>query len=81
VARSRLAWAAERLVWAYGLPIGGAPLSSSLASIELGPPRATTLLRFTEHTAYVDGNDGGAGRREGSLELLARLARTLEADG
>jgi uncharacterized protein YndB with AHSA1/START domain len=35
--------------------------------------------RFTEHTAFVDGNDGGAARREGSLGLLEALARELQA--
>jgi hypothetical protein len=43
-----------------------------------GKGSADTLLRYTEHTAFVDGNDGSAGRREGSLGLLEALAKELE---
>jgi uncharacterized protein YndB with AHSA1/START domain len=68
----------ERLVFAYSMTIGGAPMSSSLASIELTPGSAGITLKFTEHTAFVDGNDGSAARREGSLGLLDALAQELE---
>ena len=34
--------------------------------------------RFTEHTAFLDGKDGSAERRQGSIELLEALARELE---
>lgn len=69
----------ERIVLAYAMTIGGAPMSSSLATTELVPAPRGTLLRFTEHTAFVDGNDGSAARREGSLGILERLAKELEA--
>lgn len=74
----------ERVVFAYAMTIGGAPMSSSLATIELlpapaaGGAKAGTLLRFTEHTAYVDGKDGGAGRKEGTTQLFERLASELK---
>lgn len=71
----------ERLVFAYSMTIGGAPMSSSLATIELLPAsgaKGGTLMRFTEHTAYVDGNDGGADRKEGTQQLFKRLASELE---
>jgi uncharacterized protein YndB with AHSA1/START domain len=68
----------ERIVLAYAMTVGGAPLSSSLLTIELAPAAPGTLLRLTEHTAFVDGTDGSAGRREGSLALLERLAGELE---
>jgi len=71
----------ERIVLAYAMTIAGAPMSSSLSTIELVPAPSGTLLRFTEHTAFVDGNDGSAGRREGSLGLLEALAKELEAHG
>ena len=71
----------ERLLYAYSMTIGGKPMSSSLASIELIAQGSGTLLRLTEHTAYVDGVDGGAGRREGSLGLLERLADELATQG
>ena len=69
----------ERIVLAYAMTIGGAPMSSSLSTVEIIPERAGTLLRYTEHTAFVDGNDGSAARRSGSIGLLEALARELEA--
>ena len=69
----------ERIVFAYAMTMAGAPMSSSLSTIELVLVSSGTLLRFTEHTAFVDGKDGSASRREGSLGLLERLAKELEA--
>lgn len=71
----------ERIIVAYAMTVGGAPMSSSLATTELVARGAATLLRFTEHTAFVDGVDGSAGRREGSLGLLEALANELAAHG
>ena len=68
----------ERIVYAYAMTIGGSPMSSSLATIELVPSASETLLRFTEHTAFVDGKDACAGRREGSIGMLEALAQELE---
>jgi len=69
----------ERIIFAYAMTFAGKPMSSSLATIELVAHPSETLLRFTENTAFVDGNDGSAARREGSLELLEALARELAA--
>ncbi|WP_373046992.1 SRPBCC family protein [Vulgatibacter sp.] len=71
----------ERLVFAYSMTFDGAPMSSSLGTMELLPAGDGTLLRLTEHTAYVDGNDGSAARREGTLQLLEALAREIAAHG
>jgi uncharacterized protein YndB with AHSA1/START domain len=71
----------ERVVFAYAMTVGGAPMSSSLGTMELTPTASGTLLRFTEHTAFVDGNDGSEGRREGSVGLLEALAKELETHG
>lgn len=68
----------ERIGFAYAMTIAGAPMSSSLSTIELVPAPSGTLLRFTEHTAFVDGKDGSAARREGSIGLLDALAKELE---
>jgi uncharacterized protein YndB with AHSA1/START domain len=68
----------ERVVFAYAMTVAGAPMSSSLGCIELRPAEGGTLLRYTEHTAYVDGNDGGDGRREGTLGMLEALGRELD---
>jgi uncharacterized protein YndB with AHSA1/START domain len=69
----------ERIVFAYAMTVAGHPLSSSLSTIELVATGSRTTLRFTEHTAFLDGTDGSAGRREGSLGLLEALAKELEA--
>ncbi len=71
----------ERIVFAYAMTIGGAPMSSSLATVELISSSPGTLLRFTEHIAFLDGNDGSAGRREGSIGMLEALAHDLETHG
>jgi uncharacterized protein YndB with AHSA1/START domain len=68
-----------RIVFAYAMTVGGEPMSSSLSTIELVPSGAETLLRYTEHTAFLDGKDASAGRREGSVGMLEALARELEA--
>jgi uncharacterized protein YndB with AHSA1/START domain len=69
----------ERIILAYTMTAGGAAMSSSLSTIELVPAPAGTLLRFTEHTAFVDGKDGSAARRGGSQGLLEALAKELDA--
>ena len=38
-----------------------------------------TTLVITEHSVFLDGNDGSEGRREGTGGLLARLADELAA--
>ena len=68
----------QRIVFAYAMTVSGAPLSSSLATIELIPVPSGTRLRFTEQTAFLDGNDGSLSRREGSIGLLEALARELQ---
>jgi uncharacterized protein YndB with AHSA1/START domain len=69
----------ERIVFAYSMTIGGAPLSSSLGTTEFVSLKGGTLLRFTEHTAFTDGKDGSEGRREGSVGMLERLATEIES--
>jgi uncharacterized protein YndB with AHSA1/START domain len=69
----------ERVVFAYHMTIDGAPLSSSLASMELVEQAGGTRLRYVEHTMYLDGNDGSASRREGCEQLLGKLGAELEA--
>jgi uncharacterized protein YndB with AHSA1/START domain len=69
----------ERIVFAYSMTVGGAPMSSSMGTMELLSTPSGTCLHFTEHTAYLDGHDGSAARREGSLGLLEALARELDS--
>jgi uncharacterized protein YndB with AHSA1/START domain len=68
----------ERIVFAYAMAVAGRPMSSSLSTIELVASGSGTTLRVTEHTAFLDGTDGSAERREGSLGLLEALAKELE---
>jgi uncharacterized protein YndB with AHSA1/START domain len=68
----------QRIVFAYSMTVGGAPMSSSLGCMEFSKVAGGTQLLFTEHTAFVDGNDGSAARREGSLGLLESLALELQ---
>ncbi len=66
-----------RIVFAYSMTFGGAPMSSSLGTMELFAAGKGTTLRFTEHTAFVDGNDASSGRREGSIEMLEKLGHEI----
>jgi uncharacterized protein YndB with AHSA1/START domain len=68
----------ERIVLAYSMTVGGAPLSASLAITEFVSVKGGTVLRFTEHTAFTNGEDGSEGRKEGSVGLLEALAKELE---
>jgi uncharacterized protein YndB with AHSA1/START domain len=70
----------KRLVFAYTMTIGGNPLSASLTTIEFSASAdgKSTVLRFHEHDTFLDGNDGGPGRKEGTEGLLTSLARELE---
>jgi uncharacterized protein YndB with AHSA1/START domain len=68
----------ERVVFAYGMTIGGAPLSASLGTMELfSTPRGTRLV-YTEHTAFLNGSDNSVGRREGTEQALVALGRELD---
>jgi uncharacterized protein YndB with AHSA1/START domain len=68
----------ERIVYAYHMSYGGEALTSSLATIELVPQGAGTLLRLTEHIAYLNGSEHHANRIEGTQALLERLAADLD---
>lgn len=67
----------ERIIIAYWMTIGGAPISASLATMEFRPEGARTRLVFTEQDAFLDGYDNADARKEGTGELLESLAREL----
>ena len=69
----------ERVIFAYAMTLGGAPLSSSLATVEFRPEGKGTRLVFTEQGAYLDGNV--AGREEGTREMLETLAAEVARAG
>lgn len=66
------------LIYAYSMTIEGAPLSSSLATVELVASGKGAAMLFTEHTCYADGKDGSKDRRQGTVELLEALAREVD---
>lgn len=65
------------LIFAYAMTLAGAPLSTSLATVELVAEKDGTLLKFTEQGIYRDGNV--AGREEGMKELLEALAKEIQS--
>lgn len=65
----------ERLIFAYAMTLGGAPLSSSLSTVEFRPEGKGARLVFTEQGVYLDGNVDG--RIEGTEELMVRLGEEL----
>lgn len=71
----------QRLVFAYSMTVAGAPMSVSLTTVEFVAKDGgkKTLLRFSEFDTFLDGNDGGASRREGTEGLLTNLGNELAA--
>jgi uncharacterized protein YndB with AHSA1/START domain len=67
----------ERLVYVYDMHVDGVFMSVSLATIELTPQSAKTLLRITEQAVFIDGQDGNESRREGTKYLLEQVAANL----
>ncbi len=65
----------ERLIFAYSMTLGGAALSSSLATVEFRAEGKGTRIVFTEQGAYLDGNV--AGREEGTRLMLESLAEEI----
>lgn len=67
----------QRIVYAYRMTLDGAPISSSLTSIELRPEGEGTRLTLTEYGVYLDGYDGAAGREHGTNWLMDQLGASL----
>jgi uncharacterized protein YndB with AHSA1/START domain len=65
----------ERVIFAYAMTLGGAPLSSSLSTVEFRPEGKGARIVFTEQGVYLDGNVDG--RIEGTEGLLVRLDEEL----
>jgi len=70
----------ERIVYAYGMTIDETPLSSSVASIELTPSGNGTRFVLTEHGIYFDGQDGVAGREQGTRGLLEAMRAAVASE-
>jgi uncharacterized protein YndB with AHSA1/START domain len=68
----------RRIVYVYDMYVGEAKLSVSLGTIEFEPNGKGTKLILTEQGAYLDGDDGAAGREQGTKGLVENLARYLQ---
>jgi uncharacterized protein YndB with AHSA1/START domain len=69
----------ERLVYAYDMHIGEKHLSVSLATVELAAAKGGgTRMTFTEHAAFLDGEDGTRSREAGTAAHFERLGPVLD---
>ena len=66
-----------RIVFAYTMARGEAPISASLTTIELVAEGSGTRLQFTEQIALLDGGDTATEREAGWRGLLDRLGKEV----
>ena len=69
----------QRIVNGYSMTMAGNPFSGSLSTTEFEATSEGTRMVYTEQCAFLDGNDGIESRKHGSIELMERLAKELEA--
>jgi uncharacterized protein YndB with AHSA1/START domain len=67
----------ERIVTTYEMHRDQTRLSVSLASVQFEADGAGTRLTYTEHGAYLDGEDTPESREEGTRGLLDQLGVQL----
>jgi uncharacterized protein YndB with AHSA1/START domain len=71
----------QRIIYSYDMHLDAAHISVSLATVELRPDDAGTLLLFTEQTAFLDRlYDDPAEREAGTRIGLDNLATALSGD-
>jgi uncharacterized protein YndB with AHSA1/START domain len=70
----------ERIIYSYDMHRDGAPISASVATVELHPAGEGTKLVLTEQGAFLDDLDEPAAREHGTRELLERLESELAGD-
>jgi uncharacterized protein YndB with AHSA1/START domain len=68
----------RRIVYTYEMLLDGVRISVSLATAEFTPERDGTQLVFTEHTAFLDGHETPAQRKQGMGSLLDSLGQWLQ---
>lgn len=69
----------RRFVFAFVMHVGGLKISASLGTVEFAPDDAGTVLTFTEQGVYF-GEDGWAGREEGTVVGLEQLGAWLASE-
>jgi uncharacterized protein YndB with AHSA1/START domain len=70
----------ERIVYTYDMHRDETRISVSLATVELRPEGAGTLLVFTEQGAFLDGQDAPDLREQGTGSLLDALGADLQRE-
>ena len=68
-----------RIFYSYDMHRDAVRISVSLATVQLTPSGAETVLRYTEQGVYLDGHDTAAQREHGTRELLEALASEVAA--
>lgn len=63
----------RRVAFSYTIAFDDAPVSVSLATLEMQPHESGTQLLFTEQAAFLDLEHTAAGRKSGWAWLLSRL--------
>jgi len=67
----------ERIVYTYEMLLGQTRISVSVATVELRPDGAGTLLVYTEQGAFLDGHDTPGQRQHGMGSLFDALGRAV----
>jgi uncharacterized protein YndB with AHSA1/START domain len=67
----------ERIVYTYEMTMNGERISVSVATVEIRAAGGGTDFVLTEQGVYLDGLDNSAQRRQGTEDLLAKLADSL----
>ena len=67
----------ERIVWSYRMSLNGAPISASLASVELTSAGTGTRMVLTEQDAFLDGYADNGSREMGTNQIIDALATFL----
>jgi uncharacterized protein YndB with AHSA1/START domain len=68
----------QRIVFAYSMIVGEAPMSASLGTVELVSAGGGTRLTYTEQAAFFENADGTEMRTRGWRGLLEALGRELD---
>lgn len=67
---------AERIIYAYTMAVGGAPISSSLVTVELTALGDMTLMTYTEQAVFGSVRDGDT-RESGTAIGFDRLVAVM----
>jgi uncharacterized protein YndB with AHSA1/START domain len=68
----------QRIVYVYDMFVNGGFMSVSLSTVTFVAEAQGTLMRYTEHTTFIDGNDGSKSREQGTRDLFERLEAQLK---